>query len=134
MGPYAVAESVSQDLRFCVAVDGDVSGRVVDVPVVMLDRGSTLTGSVARASCVATPSMALRRGGAEDGVDNGSARRSSEDVYRCSGTVAHLRGHHRCRFQQRPRRVRSCLANFQKFPSQEVGHENPLSFFRDGAS
>ena len=59
---------VSQDIRFCVVVDGDVSARVVDVPVVMLGKCSTLTGSVARASC-------------DDGVDNGGV--SKEKLRGC---------------------------------------------------
>ena len=77
---WAMRFRVSQDLRFCVVVDGSMPGRVVDVPVVMLDR----------ASCDATP-RALRRGAWWTALTTAaSARTSSEDVFRCLGTVAPL--------------------------------------------
>ena len=103
---YAEAENVPQDLRFRVVVDGDMSGRF----------GFT--------------------GGVEDGVDNSGLSKEKlrgcvhvwrelspiSGVFTMAAAFSNVNG------------VYSFWANSHEFASQEVCHENPLSFFHDGAS
>ena len=67
-----------------------------------------------------------------------STRRSSENAYRCSRNCRPSLGSSPLLpLSATAMACTICLANFQKFASQEVGHENPLfifHFFHDGSA
>ena len=137
----AAVESVSQDLRFCVWVGGDVPGswiqtarsqwcQVVDVPVMMLDK-------CMRSSREATPSSAIRVVWKTASTTAASARRSSEGMYKAwrglppiSEMFTFHGGYKVGNMELQP----ELWANFQKFVSLKAGYENPLFIvFHDGS-
>ena len=104
---YAAAESVSQDLRFRVVVDGDMSGKF------------GFTGW-----CGGRPltTAASARSSSEDAYKVWRELSPISEVFTMAAAFSNVNG------------VYTFWANSQEFASQELGRENPLSFFHDGAS